>query len=190
MIKLQDYLEAVGYRITEGSEYGWSCYGPNAHRLDAWNGDHNGVNASVTFDTETQTVYEATVYDYAKPAAYRLINPKYLEQYRKEAKKRKVDPDQAWDEVNYTDLEVDEDFIEKAHAIMAGLPYDNKVSMPLVLEDDQLFDLMKLAHAYDMSLNQFVEHILQHYVDEGQQDKSKPAAMTASNKKRRREKAV
>ena len=190
MITLKDYFETVDFKITEGSKYMWNCFGPAAYRLDAWNGDQSGTNASIVFDTETHTVYEVTVYDYDKSAAYRMINPDYIDQYKKEAKKREVDPDQAWDSVSYTDLEVVDDWVIKARAIITGKEYDNRVLMPLELPDDQMFELMKLAHERDMTLNQFVEHILQHYVDIKDQVKPMPAAMRASNKKRQREKTL
>lgn len=190
MITLKDWLEVVDYRISEGSVYGWTCFGPNAHRLDAWNGDPEGTNASVVFDTQNQTVYEATVYDYAKPRAFRMINPNYVTQYKAEAKKQNVNPDQAWDDVNYIDLDVEDDFLDKARAIMSNQPYDDRVKMPLVMPDEDLFELMKMAHEYDMSLNQFVEQALKTYIDVKGSAKSKPAVITANNKKRKRKQAV
>jgi hypothetical protein len=160
MITLKQWMEAANYKISEGSDYGWACFGPNAHRLDAWDGDHNGVNTSIVFDTENQTVYEATVYDYATPRAYRLINPAYVKKYKKEAKRRGVVWNNAWDDVNYIDLDVDEDWLEKAQAIMSGKAYDDRVQVPLILENDQLFELMKLAHERDITLNKLVEDML------------------------------
>lgn len=56
MITLKEFMELVDYRITEGSDYMWSCYGPNAHRLDSWNGDHDGHSVSIIFDTQSQNV--------------------------------------------------------------------------------------------------------------------------------------
>jgi len=160
MITLKQWMEAANYKISEGSDYGWECFGPNAHRLDAWDGDHNGVNTSIVFDTENQTVYEATVYDYASPRAYRLINPAYVKKYKKEAKRRGIAWSNAWDDVDYIDLDVDEDWLEKAQAIMSGKEYDERVQVPLILENDQLFELMKLAHERDITLNQLVEDVL------------------------------
>jgi hypothetical protein len=34
MISLKEWMELVDYRITEGSDYGWNCYGHDAHMLD------------------------------------------------------------------------------------------------------------------------------------------------------------
>ena len=72
---LKDWMEIVEYRITEGSDYGWQCYGPNVHMLDSWNGEQDGHSFSVIFDTKNQTVYEVQAHDYTNQRAYRWINP-------------------------------------------------------------------------------------------------------------------
>jgi hypothetical protein len=166
MITLKDFMEVVDYRITEGSEYCWDCYGPNAYRLDSWNQDQEGHTVSILFDTRTHEVYEANAYDYKRNLAYRLINPLYMEAHDSEADERGVEINQAWDDVNYVDLESDDDFIQKALSIVADEDYDTRVDVPLNLPDDQLFELMKLAHEADMTLNQYVEQILRQAIDE------------------------
>jgi hypothetical protein len=160
MITVKDFMVVINYRITEGSDYGWQCYGANAHSLDSWSGDHDGYTVSIVFDTETQTVYEACAYDYRNNRAYRLFHPAFKAAHEKEAKSRGVKIDQAWDDVNYIDLEVSEDFLAKAQAIVAGTDYDARVQIPVELEDDLLFELMKIAHERDITLNQFVEEVL------------------------------
>jgi hypothetical protein len=95
-----------------------------------------------------------------------MINPDFKKKLKKEAKRRDVDKDEAWDEVNYVDLEVDDDFIQKCLAIRAGEDYDTRVSVPLELEDDLMFELMKMAHEQDITLNEFVEQLLRRVIDE------------------------
>jgi hypothetical protein len=58
------------------------------------------------------------------------------------------------------DLEVDDDWFQKALAVEAGEVYDTRVSVPLVLDRDQMFDLMTMAHERDMTLNELVEFVL------------------------------
>ena len=77
MITLKDFMEVIDYKITEGSEYLWHCYGEHAYRLDSWNQEQDGHTVSIVFDTRTQEVYEASAYDYGRNRAYRLINPVY-----------------------------------------------------------------------------------------------------------------
>ena len=158
-------MEVVDYKITEGSDYCWQCFGPNAYRLDSWNQDQEGHTVSIVFDTRTHVVYEATAYDYKRNRAYRLINPDFKFAHDDEASGRGVDINQAWDDVNYIDLDVDDDFIQKALAIVADEDYDTRVEVPLTLPDDSLFELMKLAHEADMTLNQYVEQILRQAIN-------------------------
>jgi hypothetical protein len=165
MITMKEWMELVGYRITEGSAYGWQCYGPDAYALDSWNGEHDGHSFTVIFDTKNQTVYEVQAHDYVHNRAYRMVNPDFAKKMKKEAKRRDVDKDEAWEDVNYVDLDVDDDFIQKCLAIREGEDYDTRVSVPLELEDDQLFDLMKMAHEQDLTLNQLVENILRQVVE-------------------------
>jgi len=168
MITLKQFFETFGYRITEGGEYGWECYGPNAYTIDSWNGIQGtgGFAGSIIFDTKDQTVYEAEVCDYTRNRAYRLINPGLVEAHKKEAEQRIVDLNQAWDDVKFVDLEVEEDWLDKARAIVAGEDYDDRVQVPLTLHNDQLFDLMKLAHERDVTLNQMVETVLREHIEQ------------------------
>lgn len=153
-------METVNYRITEGSDYGWQCYGHDAYMLDSWNGDHDGHSLTIIFDTKTQEVYEVQAHDYVNERAYRLINPDYAKKNKKEARKRDVNRKEAWDDVNYVDLETDEDFLEKAQAIVDGTDYDTRVQVPLELDDDTMFQMMKMAHERDLTLNEFVGELL------------------------------
>ena len=166
MITMKEWMELIGYRITEGSDYCWQCYGSNAHCLDSWNGEQDGHSFTVIFDTKDQTVYEVQAHDYVHNRAYRMINPDFQKKYKKEAKHRDIDKNNAWDDVNYIDLEVDDDFIQKCLAIQAGEDYDTKVSVPLELEDDKMFELMRMAHEQDITLNQLVENILRNMITE------------------------
>lgn len=160
MVTIKDFLQVIDYRITEGSDYGWTCFGSNVHVLSFWNGDQDGSSANITFDTKTQTVYVAEVCDYRNNRAYRLLNPDYKQQYFEYAKSKNCDADQAWDDIKYTDLDIDEDWLDKTRAIVQGLEYDSRVPVTLNMNDDELHVLMKLAHERDITLNKLVEEIL------------------------------
>jgi hypothetical protein len=159
---MKEWMELVDYKITEGSDYGWSCYGPNAYCLDSWNGVHGagGYSFSIVFSTKTQKVYEVSVCDYTNDRAYRMIAENKRKKHKEEAFLRNVNLNEAWDDVDYTELEVVDDFIQKCLAIKAGEQYDTRVEVPLTLDNDQLFLLMHLAHEKDLTLNEFVEDIL------------------------------
>ena len=165
MITMKEWMELVGYRITEGSDYMWQCYGSNAQALDSWNGEQDGHSFTVIFDTRDQTVYEVQAHDYVHNRAYRMINEDFQKKNRKEAKKRDIDKDNAWDDVNYVDIEVDDDFIQKCLAIRAGEDYDTRVSVPMEFSDEELLTYMKLAHERDITFNQLVEQALREAIE-------------------------
>lgn len=168
MISLKQFFEATGYRITEGSEYGWQCYGPNSHTLSAWNGVHGagGWSANIIFSTKNQKVYEVEVCDYTNERAYRLINPKYRAKYDAESTSRGELGNQAWDDVDYIDLDVEGDFLEKLEAIVAGADYDTRVQVEVDFGDEELLTYMKLAHDRDMTFNAFVEQALRAVIEQ------------------------
>ena len=168
MITMKEWMELVDYKITEGSEYCWSCYGPNAYTLDSWNGVHGtgGYSFSITFSTKSQKVYEVSMCDYTNNRAYRMINPKFQKKHSNEALARNVNLNEAWDECDYVDLDVVDDFIQKALAIRAGEDYDTRVQVPVDFSDEDLLQYMKMAHERDMTFNEFVEEALRNVLVE------------------------
>ena len=167
MITIKEWMELTDYKITEGSDYGWNCYGPYSYTLDSWNRIHGdgGYSFSITFSTKSQKVYEVSVCDYTNNRAYRMINPKFQEKHRKEALARNVNLNEAWDECDYVDLEVDDDFIQKCLAIRAGEDYSTDVSVPIDLPDDLLMFAFKAAHAENMTFNDWMNQMLKSFVD-------------------------
>ena len=167
MITMQDFFEVTNYKISDGHEFLWSCYGPNVHILDSELTEDNDFLAtcSIVFDKKTYVVYEAKVYDYINNRAYRMIHPDYKEAHDEESYSRKIDPDQAWDVIKFIDLDVKNDWIEKASAIMNGEKYDERVSIPLEFSKDELYKFMLIAHELDITLNQFFENVAKEAID-------------------------
>ena len=154
MITLKEWMEVANYRITEGSDY--YAYG-GAYALSSWSGEQDGYSLEIIFDQKTQKVYEVQACDYKHNRAYRLIDELHKEERR---------DDEAWDDVKWIDLECDDDWIQKALSIVAGEDYDTRVSVPLELENDEMFELMKMAHEQDLTLNEFVEQLLRRVLQE------------------------
>lgn len=175
MITLKDFFEVTGYRVTEGSDYGWNCFGTVAYSLSAWNGDHDGWSAEVLFSTRTQEVFQMNFCDYSRQRAYRWTNPEYSDAYKKEVAERDID-DMAWDSVAYHDVEVESDILEKTRACFQGLDYDTKVTLEVDFPDDVLFQAMKDAHKRDITFNQWVELALQTAIDEHEANKQEQLA--------------
>ena len=153
MITLKQFMETVNYRISEGSD--WNGFAPGAYSLDSWNGNQDGHSLCIIFNTKDQTVYSVQACDYKRNRAYRFTHPDHRKDLDREA----------WDDVDWCDLDVEEDWLEKAQAIVAGEDYDTRVSIPLDLGEDELFRLMSMAHEQDITLNRLVEQIIQQVVD-------------------------
>jgi hypothetical protein len=164
---LKDVNENLEHRIIGGSEYGWKCYGDNARYLDY---ESEYAHCSCIFDTMTQEIYEVTVdMKDSEHRPYRWLNPVTKHVMYEEAAYREIDVDKAWDEVTWIDLETEQDFLEKASAIFKGQPFDTRVSVPLDLNDEELFVMMKLAHERDITLNQLMVEVLQAAIDNNKQ---------------------
>jgi hypothetical protein len=147
MITLKEWMELVDYKITEGSDLYTNI--PSLYGLSSWSGEQDGFSFYIAFDPKNnQRVYYVEACDYARNRAYRLKDPE-------------VELDkQAWDDVNFVELDVDDDFIQKALAIKAGEDYDTRVVLPLDLPEDVMYTLMKEAHNQDITFNQYMENVL------------------------------
>jgi len=157
MITMQDWMQIVEYKISEGYDFGWNCFGSDAYSLSSWNQDQDGYSSNIVFDTKNHTVYSVEVCDYKKERAYRMINPDFKQAYKKELGSKE---DYAWDDVSWTDLEVDTDWLEKAESIFNEQEYDTRVLIPLELPDHEILQLFKMAHEADMSFNNYIEKVL------------------------------
>jgi hypothetical protein len=165
-MKLQNVNEAMSHRITGGGEYMWDCF-PEARYLD-YESDY--AHVYVLYSTVTQEIYQAEVSVKADAWAedkkpYRWLNPDFKDEYYAEATARKIDPDQAWDDIKWIDLEVEEDFLEKANKIFNGEECDEGILVPIDLPKDEMYRLMLSAHEKNITLNQLVTELLQTVID-------------------------
>ena len=165
-MKLSQINEVLGHRITGGSDYQWNCY-PDGRYLDY---ESDFAHVSILYSTVDQTVYQAEVsvkreaWDEDKKP-YRWLNPDYKDALYKESEKRQVDTDIAWDDIKFIDLEMAEDFLEKATAIFNGEEYDTRVKIEFDLDDRSILQLATEAHKRDITLNKMIEIILQEVID-------------------------
>jgi hypothetical protein len=115
MISIQEFMIAIKYKITGGSEHGWKCYGPNARWLDS---EHESYHASIVFDSVNQTVYEATLSDYRGDLAYIVVNPNYKNAMIAESESRGVDHTIAYDSIKWIELS-DHEFLQKLKTLIS-----------------------------------------------------------------------
>ena len=99
-ITLDEIIRVCQFKITEGSEFLWQCYGKHARFLEF------GDNISVVFDTENQVVYEANIALEDSERCFRWLNPRWADKYRDECKSCGLDQNTAWGDVEYIDLDV------------------------------------------------------------------------------------
>lgn len=166
MITLNEFLDAVQYKITAGGEYYLDQWEENGYYPDQWveNGYYlesmpdTDRSFSILFDPNTYVVYDIEVIDNKRRRAYRLINPEYRKQWEKFVKTSShYDVNTAYDDVKFTDLEDEKDFSEKMWAIYEGMDYDSRVTIPLEnIDDELLLKLFKMAHERDMTFNEFI----------------------------------
>jgi macrodomain Ter protein organizer (MatP/YcbG family) len=67
--------------------------------------------------------------------------------------------------VKWIDLEVEEDFLEKAKAMFNGQEFDTRVQVPIDLDDRLMLKLCMQAHERDITLNKMIEILLQETID-------------------------
>lgn len=167
MTLLKEFIEAIEYKITGGSEYHWDCFGHNARYLDCV--DNEGIDGTYSinavFDGVDQTVYIIEVWDYVNDREYIWINPEFQKAYRKESKKRDVDPDESLDGKKYIQLELVEDILEKISKIVNGEEYDTRIKIPVDFSDEDLLKYMKLAHDLDITFNELVERAVKEAIE-------------------------
>lgn len=58
------------------------------------------------------------------------------------------------------ELEVFEDFFEKAKAILAGESYDERIIIPVDITDEEFLLIARAAHKLDITVNQFIVNAL------------------------------
>lgn len=108
-LRINRFLNACRFLITDSAKFCWGCYGNNAQILEATIQLPNKefkCQAQIIIDTVTHTVYEISVADFkwnkGKGRAFKWYNPQYSLIHDVEAARRGVEhADQAWDDVNY-----------------------------------------------------------------------------------------
>lgn len=108
-MKLMNFLKAVKYKITDGFEFQWKCFGSNSFCVGREFSRNNKFvySASCVFDTRTQLIYEVTFWDYKKEETFRWIKKSFLKSYKSECCKRNISFDNSLDDKHYTYVSFD-----------------------------------------------------------------------------------
>lgn len=128
MNTFQQLVEAAKFQISGGSEYLWNSFGRHARWLDFESKQFN-VEMNMVFDSSNQQVYQAALY--FGDNAFRWNNPGYVDNYKKEAYKRDIDPRLAFEGKHFTDCDVLQDFVSKVKECFTTGKCDTDVIIPL-----------------------------------------------------------
>lgn len=156
---LSDIMDAAQFKVQGGSNYLWNCYGKNAHFMDFGLTENSAANVSCVFDTENQEVYEVTV-STEEGKMYRWINPKYFDVWKAECVSRKIE-----EELDYIDVDVEDDILDKAFEVIEHGVCDSLVTMEIKLEQDVIYKVAMHAHENDITFNELVNIILKATID-------------------------
>lgn len=102
-MKLIDIIQAAEGRVRGGEKYQWKCYGDNARFMEF--ADADGLEfCNVVFDTKTYDVYEIELFVPGTDQCFKWLNPDTMSPMFQESRVKNVDPFNAWDNVNFTEL--------------------------------------------------------------------------------------
>jgi hypothetical protein len=164
MMNFETILKTFDYSIADGSAYQWKCY-PAARFMVL---ESDSAEVTIIYSTVDQTIYEAEVdaKDSSLSVPYRWLNPQWKDAYYTEAAERNIDPVVAYDDVKWTDLEVEDDFLTKARFMFDGkFDFDKRIQIDVELPADLLLHLAMQAHELDITLNQYLEQILRQAIE-------------------------
>ena len=149
MIKLTKFLNVIGYEIQDKFFLERSIYNQSSNDLvcEISHGD-NRCWLTCTFDVITQEVLEIVAEDYVNKRNYRWTHEDF---------RNKQESDKNCVGVTYIELEVAEDILEKADAIVGGYDYDTRVVIPVDMSDEDFMLYATAAHKMDVTLNRFFE---------------------------------
>lgn len=151
------FLELSNFSIEEAWTHQWPSY----KKAMCFDTEANGyvLCCAVRFDTDE--IIELSISD-DDGNGYRWLNPSYKEAIFDECKDRDID----FKNGNLVDLEITDDFFEKASAMISGKEFDKRIVIPLDLDEKELFLLMKEAHERDITFNEMCELCLKTFLEE------------------------
>lgn len=174
ILNVEDFLECVDHRVNDNEVFQWTCYGDNALIMSHWNGQHcdKEINITIVYDSVDRTVYEMEAWDGPNDRQYRWIHPDYVEAVKAECQERNINFETSIDNKKFIDVEVVEDILEKASAIYRGEDYDTRIIVQIDLTHDEQFELMRLAHEADITVNEYIKRILEKVIGDDHDNKA------------------
>ena len=153
MNTLINFLKAIDYKITDCTDYCWDCYGNNIRSMDSYNIGFS--ECSAIFTKNGGAIRELTMHDYENLRSYRWTDPQWVQARKAEALSMSMDDNTAYGDINFIELEMIEDMLEKMTAVTRGEKYDTRIMIPLEMTDKEFLEVARAAHALDITINAF-----------------------------------
>jgi hypothetical protein len=146
-MKIDQILKLRKYKVNEGFEYEWACYGLNAYIYNIEN------VLTVVFDTKTKEVFEISVYLH-QPIRY--INDKYISAYHQECTERGQVPNIAYDDVSFYNVPYGhmKQFIHDWDG-SKNAEYNGDVYIQIIIDEQNkhfIDDIKKLKKSFTLSI--------------------------------------
>lgn len=161
-MNLHEFFTLFNYKITDGSEFLWKCFGDHARSIELSNDNVVGL---VVFSKLTQEIFQAEVYNETAAIAYRWMSPVNRDAYRSECTTRNVSFSEAWDGCDFIDVETPEAFMKKAQNLIDGEKPDECDEVEIKLSNDEIVALSLEAHKRNITLNEMMNVALREMLD-------------------------
>jgi hypothetical protein len=160
MKNIQDYLKLIDYNIKEGSLYLWDCFGK--HNFNVVSNVQGNWHFDLVYSLKTLEVHQVSISDYKEDITYTFFPSGKEKEYREEFALKELDTS-----VLDTDivLETEDDFFEKAFAIINGKEYDKRIKVPLNVSEKLLFHGLLEAHSQDITFNEYVCKLIKNGIE-------------------------
>jgi hypothetical protein len=155
-MKLKKILKLFDYRISEGGQFLWKCFGDNVWTLDFNSPDDYRNGVSVTYDTVTTKVYYLSFSCAVGDTSYIWVDPDYEVAYGKERKARNIESTdcQCYSKESFLTMALD--------AYKGKTPdFDLSLDVDLNLDQDDYQVLLIMAKQRGMTFDELVNEVFE-----------------------------
>jgi len=156
-MSLHDFFTLFDYKVTEGSDFCWNCFGPNSRFIEL---KYNDIGGCVVFSKLNQEIFQAEVYDEAKNIAYRWMPPQAKIDYFAECEKRNVPKMEAWDGCEFVNVDSVSEFSGIVKSLIEGKDPEDDLEVELDLPHNVIVFLALEAHKRNITLNEMINIVL------------------------------
>jgi hypothetical protein len=163
LVKMKDFLEIGKIEELLINKSNIRFFGMYAYSFYYKNND---CLIKVISDIRDSTVYKMIAVDYKKLKGFEWLHPNYEDDYYSLLTSKMVTDE--FRLYNITPIRLIDpcDILEKSKKIINNEEYDDLVTIPIDLTDEELIMLTLEAHKLDVTLNEYVMMFLENYVEQ------------------------